>query len=203
MKVCLGFASIVLASSAAFAQQAEPAPGAAGTTRGVASAVRFATTAELPAPWRPSADVPNLSATSKNPLRHGHFFLVWMSKTARIRRPFWLGESSGQNRVALETRRPSRHLEMTAPHSGLAHRRLADGSMPTSAMTHLLIRRSARRQSIPRAPKPMRPSCRSQRFSIGRRYRTNKGARELVKRVLRVVPFVRQVLRPMIRLSSR
>ena len=50
MKVCLGFASIVLASSAAFAQQAEPAPGAAGTTRGVASAVRFATTAELPAP---------------------------------------------------------------------------------------------------------------------------------------------------------
>ena len=50
MKVCLGFASIVLASSAAFAQQAGPAPGAAGTTRGVASAVRFATTAELPAP---------------------------------------------------------------------------------------------------------------------------------------------------------
>jgi hypothetical protein len=50
MKVCLGFASIVLASSAAFAQQAEPAPGAAGTTRGVASAVRFATTVELPAP---------------------------------------------------------------------------------------------------------------------------------------------------------
>ena len=50
MKVCLEFASIVLASSAAFAQQAKPAPGATGTTRGVASAVRFATTAELPAP---------------------------------------------------------------------------------------------------------------------------------------------------------
>ncbi len=50
MKVCLGFASIVIASSAAFAQQAERAPGAAGTTRGVASAVRFATTAELPTP---------------------------------------------------------------------------------------------------------------------------------------------------------
>ncbi len=50
MKVCLGFALTVLASSAAFAQQAEPAPGAAATTRGVASAVRFATTAELRAP---------------------------------------------------------------------------------------------------------------------------------------------------------
>ena len=49
MKACLGFASIVLASSAAFAQQAEPVPGAAATTRGFASAVRFATTAELPA----------------------------------------------------------------------------------------------------------------------------------------------------------
>jgi hypothetical protein len=50
MKVCLGLASIVLASSAAVAQLAELALGAAGTTRGVSSAVRFATTAELPAP---------------------------------------------------------------------------------------------------------------------------------------------------------
>lgn len=50
MKVFLGFASIVLASSAAFSQQAEPTPGAAGRTRGVASTMRFATTAELPAP---------------------------------------------------------------------------------------------------------------------------------------------------------
>ena len=47
MKVPLGFALIILASSA-FAQQAEPTRGAAGTTRGVASAVRFAATAELP-----------------------------------------------------------------------------------------------------------------------------------------------------------
>ena len=50
MKVFLGFASIVLASSAAFSQQAEPTPRAGGATRGVASTVRFATTAELPAP---------------------------------------------------------------------------------------------------------------------------------------------------------
>jgi hypothetical protein len=50
MKVCLAFASVVLASSAVSAQQAEPAPGAPRTTHGVASAVRFATTAELPAP---------------------------------------------------------------------------------------------------------------------------------------------------------
>jgi hypothetical protein len=50
MKVFLGFASIVLASSAAFSQQLEPTPRAGGTTRGVASTVRFATTAELPAP---------------------------------------------------------------------------------------------------------------------------------------------------------
>jgi hypothetical protein len=50
MKVFLGFASIVLASSAAFSQQAEPTPRAGGATRGVASTVRFATTTELPAP---------------------------------------------------------------------------------------------------------------------------------------------------------
>jgi hypothetical protein len=63
---------------------------------------------------------------------------------------------SEQNRTDLDTRRPFRHFGITAKQTSQC--RLADGSIPASAMTARLLFRStyARSQSVEQQRKPRR-----------------------------------------------